>query len=652
MPSFASVKSVASATNPPAFVKYYPLTNSLENPTGSQWITQTTPPATLKFISRKGFVTRRNDPTTNMSYMFQYNTTFNDPDISSWDTSSVTNMTYMFATATAFNQDIGNWDVSSVTDMSFMFDTASAFNQDIGLWDVSSVTDMSFMFQKMSVFNQPIGAWGTKTSSVTSMRSMFDQTPTFNQPIGDWDVSSVTDMVSMFRDATAFNQDLRWWNVSHLAEPTGFDSFTSLSWTTKPFWEQTFNYYPLTNTATDPTNFNIWRARVSYRFKPNDGIYTLPSQPITDMYSMFKDSTTFNDPDITNWDTSSVTDMRDMFNNATAFNQDLRWWDVSLIASEPTDFSTNSGLDAVNKPLWTEALNTIAGLKYYPLTNTSEDPTNTTWRSSYAPPSGYRFRANKGIYTLPNEPIRRMDYMFKDNTGYTDSDLSLWKVASVQAASYWRQGTSIAEDLSSWYLPLLNDGSAFAIDGTSTPIGDALAPKFFTIPPGAQSVGTLSISDVYNDDFNVAKVSIEISNYDYDYDYIVRIDSWNKGSGLSPVDLFITLGELNGMQERIDADGTSTDNPRTGTNAAINKYFKISSSTDGVTSGDFNYYKWHVTRDTTGASLLTYPTNGSSAYFTAYLNAFYPAGGPGTFNQFFGIASVNLDIQRFERGLH
>ena len=33
-----------------------------------------------------------------------------------------------------------SWDVSSVTNMSSMFDTATAFNQNINSWDVSSVT--------------------------------------------------------------------------------------------------------------------------------------------------------------------------------------------------------------------------------------------------------------------------------------------------------------------------------------------------------------------------------------------------------------------------------------------------------------------------------------------------------------------------------
>jgi surface protein len=47
---------------------------------------------------------------------------------------------------TSFNGNIGSWNTSSVTSMSFMFNVATSFNQGIGSWDVSSVTDMSSMF--------------------------------------------------------------------------------------------------------------------------------------------------------------------------------------------------------------------------------------------------------------------------------------------------------------------------------------------------------------------------------------------------------------------------------------------------------------------------------------------------------------------------
>ncbi len=150
-------------------------------------------------------------------------------------TSSVTDMSYMFNRADAFNQDIGSWDVSSVTSMSYMFRSAHAFNQDIGSWDVSSVTDMSWMYFWTGAFNQDIGSWDV--SSVTSMQSMFSNAWVFNQDIGSWDVSSVTSMSYMFNFATAFNQDLKGWCVSNItSKPSNFD-IGATSWVLpRPVW--------------------------------------------------------------------------------------------------------------------------------------------------------------------------------------------------------------------------------------------------------------------------------------------------------------------------------------------------------------------------------------------------------------------------------
>ena len=133
-------------------------------------------------------------------------------DLSSWNTSLVTDMRAMFRAAPSFNGNLSAWDVSSVTDMERMFSGARAFDGNLSAWNVSNVKDMSFMFAYTDVFNQPLNAWNV--SGVTKMNDMFRDASSFDQPLDTWDVSSVTNMAYMFSSASSFDQNLGAWYIT------------------------------------------------------------------------------------------------------------------------------------------------------------------------------------------------------------------------------------------------------------------------------------------------------------------------------------------------------------------------------------------------------------------------------------------------------
>lgn len=143
---------------------------------------------------------------TSMSYMFA-DTNFNQ-NINSWDVSSVTDMQIMFFD-TPFNQPLDAWDVSNVINMNSMFSRASNFNQDISSWDVSGNGEFGDMFYLASSFNHDISSWDM--SNAVYINSMFEQASAFNQDISSWDVSNATDIFQMFNGASSFNQDLSSW---------------------------------------------------------------------------------------------------------------------------------------------------------------------------------------------------------------------------------------------------------------------------------------------------------------------------------------------------------------------------------------------------------------------------------------------------------
>ncbi|MBB6331214.1 surface protein [Chryseobacterium sediminis] len=131
-----------------------------------------------------------------------------------WNTSTITDMHYMFGDDNLFNQPLGNWDTSNVTDMSYMFDY-TGFNQSLSKWNTAKVTTMEHMFHDSENFNQDIQNWNT--GNVTNMNEMFRGTA-FNQNIGRWNLSSLTTATNMFLDSAMnclnYDKTLYGWSQS------------------------------------------------------------------------------------------------------------------------------------------------------------------------------------------------------------------------------------------------------------------------------------------------------------------------------------------------------------------------------------------------------------------------------------------------------
>jgi len=101
----------------------------------------------------------------------------------------------MFQNCSNFNKPV-SFNTYSVTDMSYMFSECTNFNEMVDL-DTSIVKDMSHMFSICPLFNRkPI----FDTTNVTNMNYMFSTCNNFNQNISDWTVFNVVDHVGIFKD--------------------------------------------------------------------------------------------------------------------------------------------------------------------------------------------------------------------------------------------------------------------------------------------------------------------------------------------------------------------------------------------------------------------------------------------------------------------
>ena len=66
-------------------------------------------------------------------------------DLNHLDISAVTDLSSLFAKFATFQGDVSRWNTSNVTKMSYLF-ANTAFNGDISKWNTSKVQDMSHLF--------------------------------------------------------------------------------------------------------------------------------------------------------------------------------------------------------------------------------------------------------------------------------------------------------------------------------------------------------------------------------------------------------------------------------------------------------------------------------------------------------------------------
>ncbi len=165
---------------------------------------------------------------TDMGYMFEDMSNLTTLNLSSFDTSKVTNMGAMFEGVSGLTTlNLSNFDTSRVTDMGVMFSGMSNLTTlDLSHFNTSQVANMEYMFAGMSNLTT-LDLSNFDTSQVTSVGYMFSLS--YNEaPMdklekiyvnNDFDTANVTYSWRVFEN----RKQLRGGNGSYLADPSTAD---------------------------------------------------------------------------------------------------------------------------------------------------------------------------------------------------------------------------------------------------------------------------------------------------------------------------------------------------------------------------------------------------------------------------------------------
>lgn len=443
---------------------------------------------------------------TNAHYMFWHADSFNSPNVTSWDTSHLTNMSRMFADLPLFNQNIGGWNTSNVNTMASMFVRDVSFNQDLHLWDTGQVTDMSSMFEGASAFNGNVTTWDT--GNVTTMRLAFAEAPSFNQDIGNWNTSKVTNTHAMFVRSPAFNQNLNSWDVSHVTDmqymfqdDVNFNGQIG-SWDTRNVTLMTAMFFGATNFNQDISAWN--------------------TSSVTDTMYMFMNATTFNQ-NLNSWNMAANTNVSRMFESAPAFNSPLGSWDLR---SNTTMFRMFARATAFNQDIGSWDTSNVTDMALVFLGATSFNQDISDWNTSNAVSMRKMFQEapnfNQDISGWNTSQVTDMSEMFELATSF-NQPIGSWDTRNVTELSYmFYYATSFNADISGWTTSNVTDlaGTFQGASAFNQPIGrwDTSSVVDFTdVLAGAtafdQSIGGWNLSGAGSAAFSIDLTGLSASNF-------------------------------------------------------------------------------------------------------------------------------------------
>lgn len=319
-----------------------------------------------------------------------------------WKVIANSDSSYMFSNTSITSVDSSNLDTSTVTDMSFMFNgCAELADLNVSSWKTENVTNMSSIFNGCEKLLS-IGIDNWNTSNVTNISSMFNGCVNITSlNVSNWDTSKVTDMSSMFKGCNS---------IQDISNDPKYSMNTS----------NVVNMSEMFSGCTSLIRVNT------------DGWIT---SKVTNMSGMFSGCANLTAINTSNWDTGSVTDMSYMFNKCGKLTGVDTKWDTSKVTNMSFMFSECQLLESIDTSEWdTENVTNMACMFY--MCVAIKEINTVKWKTGNVTDMHQMFNLCKSIKEIKvnnwdTSNVINMRSMFTDCNELAILDVSNWKTDNV-----------------------------------------------------------------------------------------------------------------------------------------------------------------------------------------------------------------------------
>ena len=298
---------------------------------------------------------------------------------------NVTDLSYLFQDAknvngaTTSESTILNWNTSKVTDMSFMFNGALLINLNLGNWNITSVTFMTGMLDytilSVSNYNLTLSGWAAQTvqsgvilgatglhydSIGADAKDILTSSPKNWDIYGDNDINSNVIALNFVIYATttitlplplpggSLFYNINWGDnttqdsslITHIYDSSAFPrificTVNTLTGTVSQFGNGVSQWVSGAGNLTQVFNWSDSLTSLSGAFNGCNSLVSVPAMlPINvdDLSYTFNFAGQFNQ-DLSTWDTSGIKFMQHLFDTAAAFNGYIETWNTSSVTN-------------------------------------------------------------------------------------------------------------------------------------------------------------------------------------------------------------------------------------------------------------------------------------------------------------------------------